>query len=192
MTVGSYIPLIGGDNVAAVFDPTGILLGSMTVGTINAVAAEGRSGSLRTSLLVALDEASVQNVPATTAALLFSVKVACPPGFSTPATANLVGFDYSQLMPDVHAECLAGGFLVPGGVWPSTIEALVTAEAAFAANTVSIVGRLVDVGYPTAPGANPAYPYGTLTYAFTGAATVAAVNNALISVSFDFGASVAS
>jgi hypothetical protein len=175
--IGSYIPLIGGDNIVSVKDSGAI---DMAVGTLSGVAPSGRAGSLKTSLLVALDEAATGEVPLTTAALLFSITVACPQGF-VPATG---AFDYTEVLPEVAADCVCGSFAVPAGVWPASFATLITAEAAFPANLVSIVGRLTGMAVPTT-----AHPYGTLTYAFTGAATVAAVSAPLLSVSINFGAS---
>lgn len=189
---GSYLPLIGSNNIVSVIDsaPDPMLNATINNGS-SAVPAEGRVGSLRTSLLVSLNDSEANEVPLAIAGLLFTVTVACPAGFLTP-TANLVGFDYSQLLPDVRAACVCGGFIANDGVWPNTLETLITAQLAFPANLTAIAGRITAVGYPTAAGASPSYPYGTLTYAFTGAASTAAVIDALIAVSIDFGASAAS
>ncbi len=179
----SYIPLIGADNVIAVTASGGV---AGTRGTINGVAKSGRPGQMRTALLVAMDDSAVPDIPATTSVLLFSVKIACPPGFSTGTDPGTDGFDYSALMPFVRAECIAKDFESPAGVWPVDITAFLAEEATLPPNITQVSGRLTEVGVPTTT-----YPYGTLTFAFSGAATTAAVTNALVQVMIDFGAGVA-
>lgn len=179
---GTYISLIGVDNVVSLVDtaPAAILRG-----TVNGVEVDGRPGQVKTSLLVALDGAATPDVPATTAAALFTLVVACPPGFATPASAGENGFDYSALLPEVTAECIAENFNVVAAAWPVTMTALLAEMVEFPPNLTSVVGRLTAMAAPST-----ANPYGTLTYVFTGAATTASVSDALVRVTVDFGASL--
>lgn len=180
---GSYLPLVGVNNVVSLVD-TGAA--AIARATVNGVEVEGREGSMKTVLLVALDNAATPDIPATTAAALFTLVVECPPGFVTPADSGADGYDYSKLLPVVTAECIAENFTVTGAAWPVDMTALLAELVEFPPNTTSVVGRLTAVSAPTA-----SRPYGTMTFVFTGAATTGSVTDALVRVTVDFGASVA-
>lgn len=180
---GSYIPLIGGGNLVSIVDTAAA---AIAPGTVNGTVVAGRPGTQRTRLLVALDNAATPDVPATTAAALFTMVLNCPPGFSTPASNGTDGFDYSQILPSVRAECIAENFTVTGAAWPVDVTALLAELVEFPPNTTSIVGRITAMGAPSTSA-----PYGTMTVIFTGAATVASVTDALILVDIDFGSSAA-
>jgi len=182
---GTYLALIGGNNVLSILDtaPADIL-----PATVNGATLEGRTGSLRTSLLVALMGAATDTIPTPATANLFAVTVACPAGFSAPAALSEVGFDYSQLLPTVSAQIVCSGFdVVAPAVWPATPAALLNEMVSNPANLVSLNATLVDVGIVSTN-----LPYGSLTYLVAGSATVAAVSKALISLTIDFGSSIVS
>lgn len=183
MTTGAYLPLIGNDNIVSVLDTSAV---EMVQGTINGTVANGRKGTQKTQLLIALNGSATTAVPATTAAALCSMVVKCPPGFATPASNGLDGYDYSKLLPDIRASVVCSAFTHTAGAFPVDITALLTAIATAPANVPSIEGRVTAVGAPDEDN-----PNGTLTISFAGAMTTAAVANALLLATVDFGASVA-
>ncbi len=178
---GSFIPLVGIDNVVSIVDTAPAAIAR---GTVDGTTVAGRPGTQRTVLLVALDNAATPDIPATTAAALFTLVVNCPPGFATPASNATNGTDYSKLLPVIRAECLAENFAVVGAAWPEDVTLLLAELVEFPPNLTSVVGRITAVGAPSTSA-----PYGTMTVIFTGAATTASVSDALVLVDIDFGSS---
>jgi hypothetical protein len=174
----SYIPIIGNDNLVSVKMSDGTT--PLAAGTIAGAAVLGRPGSMKTSLLVAM-----QNALSTTAAVLFYVEVACPAGFSTPLS-NAADFNYSQLLPVVSAAVLAESFS-PGGPpdsdWPATLDDF-TGFPSPVSNVTQVAGRLSAATPPSS-----AHPYGSLTYEFSGASMNSTISGSLICATIDFSSS---
>lgn len=179
---GAYIPLIGGGNVVSLVD-TGAA--AFLNGTINGTVVTGRPGNMKTVLLVGMDNAATPDIPVTTAAALFTLRVAVPAGFPMPDAAS-DNFDYSALLPQVTATAIARDFTLSSAAFPATLAAFYGDNAA-PDNLATIYGRLSAISVP-----DTTHPYGTLTFAFEGAASTAAITDALVQVVVDFGASVAS
>ena len=167
----SYIPLIGNDNIVSVKSDDGST--DIVAGTINGLAVSGRSGSMKTSILLSMnfDES---NGPK------FFIEVACPASFSTPAS-NAAPFDYTQLLPIATASIVAEG-LGPDPIWPANLDALVAGGGV--TENYQLDGRLFAATPPSS-----AYPYGTLTFQFYGGSSDP-IGGALVSATIDFGASV--
>jgi hypothetical protein len=142
-------------------------------GTLNGAAVLGRAGSMKTSIL--FNGNLTDNLEAQ-----FYIEVACPAGFTTPASNSIV-FDYSQLFPVASAKILASG-VNTGGEWPVSIDDfLVWGQVA---ESMDLLARLFASTPPSA-----AHPYGSLTYEFYGEANDT-IQGALVSATIDFGHSI--
>lgn len=185
MTQGTYLPLVGADNLIYVKDGGGVLC---LPGTINGVAAAGRPGNVKTSLLLALEDATGHNIiPIAGTAALASVAVALPSGFAVPTPTNLAGFDYSAWLPVLRASVIAAPYIGSAvGAWETNLATFASEAAAAPANLANLFLALSAV---TAP--NTTYPYGQAVFTLSGKAVTADIVSPLIQVTIDFSASVA-
>jgi hypothetical protein len=174
-----YIALVGGENVVSVksSDNTTVI----PLGTINGEAAVGRQGSMKTSVLVSCNVGNVE-------APSFYLEVACPPGFSTPAS-NLDDFDFTELIPIVSLMACHSGF-TPGApplnAWPSNLNAYFATS--FMAPIPVMAARIFAASPPSA-----LLPYGSLTYQFFGSTTIVGPGSSgcFVSATIDFSHSIA-
>lgn len=174
----SYIPVIGNDNLVSVRESDDT---PVSPGTINGAAVLGRLGTMKTSLLVAMQN----SISSTTPETLLRVEIACPPGFVTPAANSLVGFDYTKLFPVATVQILGVNFEAGDPTdlaWPPSLSDFF--ELSEANTLVQLTIRPIEANPPSAT-----YPYGTLTYEVSGATQGGSAGAALIAVTIDFGAS---
>jgi hypothetical protein len=178
--MSSYIPIIGNDNIIAVrdFDNTTLIV----AGTIGGNVVVGRPGSMKTSLLLnnshTINDAFEPH---------FYMDVACPPIVPTPSN-NASVFDYTRLFPVVSAGIISKFFTIaPPFAWPESMDA-------FFANAINLLdypsifsGRPIASVPPSA-----AYPYGYLTFEFSGATTESILGSTIVSVTIDFCSSASS
>jgi hypothetical protein len=178
MTTGTYLPLIGGENLVSVLDgaDAAMLQAQIVPGT----PANGRAGNVKTSLLLALSGASPANLT-TTNADLASLTIVAPP--SAPVPALGAGGDYSLILPSLRASVLSDAFAPTGVLWPNGLTAFF-AGCSPIANTSSLYLNLTAAAVPSTP-----YPYGTYTFSLQGLANTASILLPLILIEIDFGAS---
>jgi hypothetical protein len=179
--MSSYIPLVGNNNIIAVRgadNATPIL-----AGTLGGNIVVGRPGSMKTSLLLNLSEFIDDDFEP-----VFYMDVACPASFSTPADIA-EEFDYSQLFPVVNAGIISTFVAIaPPFAWPASMTAFFTNAIAALPYSSVFSGRPIVSVPPSV-----AYPYGYLTFEFSGAATNSSgLENFLVSVTVDFCSSTSS
>jgi hypothetical protein len=145
--------------------------------------ANGRAGSSKTSLLLALSGAAPADLT-TTNADLAKIVIAAP--YSNPVPASLAaGGDYSLIMPAMRASLLSDAFAPTGVLWPNGLTAFF-GGCSQVANTSSLYLNLTAAAVP-----NTAHPYGTYTFSLQGLANTASILLPLILVEIDFGSSSA-
>jgi len=180
---GSYLPLVGGNNIVSISD-SAVVPVAFAPATINGVQAQGRAGSLKTSLLVALNGSFKPDLPLVAGSLL-TLTLACPPGFLAPASAGLVGYDYSELLVNASGSLIGTGFVAAAGAWPDNFTLFATGSHLLPTNVSQLTLSAFAVAAPSAD-----YQYGTITYLIGGQSSTAPAADALLSLSFDFGASI--